>query len=362
LVLSFVDATLVLGIGETVEEVSDSGFLTTVTTMSASRIGDDSLLQVYPEGIRHIRYDGRVNEWKTPSKTLITHCAVNEQQVAIALSNGELVYFELDRSGQLNEYTERVEMSSQVTALALAPVPDGQQTARFMALGLDDQTVRIISLDPNSCLQPLSMQALPGVAASLCFVQIAGLAGEPASLSLSSGLDNGVLVRTRVDTVTGMGGHASYPAKGCSEGGGGPGLGVGSALELLKVEQIHALAVGLLAADLSDTRTRYLGSRSVKLFAVRVSGAPAVLALSSKPWLSYRFQARGLTMLAGCSVCVSDAGGGPLGLWVCCRSRCVPSRSPTRRWSMPRPSPRSNALRGWRRLPATRFGCWLWRS
>lgn len=46
LVLSFIDKTLVLGIGETVEEVKDSGFLEDVPTLSASRIGDDSLLQV----------------------------------------------------------------------------------------------------------------------------------------------------------------------------------------------------------------------------------------------------------------------------------------------------------------------------
>ena len=114
IVLSFVDATLVLGIGETVEEVSDSGFLGSVPTLSASRLGDDALLQIHPEGIRHIRYDGRVNEWKAPGKNTVTHSAVNGRQVAVALSNGELVYFELDRTGNLNEYTERVEMTSQV--------------------------------------------------------------------------------------------------------------------------------------------------------------------------------------------------------------------------------------------------------
>ena len=114
MVLSFTDATLVLGIGETVEEVTDSGFLGTVPTLWACRIGDDALLQIHAAGIRHIRHDARVNEWKAPGDTTITHCAVNERQVAIALSNGELVYFELDRTGQLNEYTERVEMTSQV--------------------------------------------------------------------------------------------------------------------------------------------------------------------------------------------------------------------------------------------------------
>lgn len=38
-------------------------------------------LQVYPEGIRHIRADKRVNEWKAPGKKVIVKCAVNQRQV-----------------------------------------------------------------------------------------------------------------------------------------------------------------------------------------------------------------------------------------------------------------------------------------
>ena len=54
------------------------------------------ILQIYPDGIRHIRSDKRVNEWKTPGKKNIVKCAVNQRQVVIALSGGELVYFEMD--------------------------------------------------------------------------------------------------------------------------------------------------------------------------------------------------------------------------------------------------------------------------
>ena len=59
-------------------------------------LGDDALVQVYPEGIRHIRADKRVNEWKAPGKKTVMNCAVNRRQVVIALSGGELVYFEMD--------------------------------------------------------------------------------------------------------------------------------------------------------------------------------------------------------------------------------------------------------------------------
>lgn len=46
IIVSFVNATLVLSIGETVEEVSDSGFLGTTPSLCASLLGDDSLMQV----------------------------------------------------------------------------------------------------------------------------------------------------------------------------------------------------------------------------------------------------------------------------------------------------------------------------
>lgn len=46
IIVSFVNATLVLSIGETVEEVTDSGFLGTTPTLSCSQLGDDALVQV----------------------------------------------------------------------------------------------------------------------------------------------------------------------------------------------------------------------------------------------------------------------------------------------------------------------------
>lgn len=80
IVVSFANATLVLSIGETVEEVSDSGFLDTTPSLAVSLLGEDSLMQVHPNGIRHIRADGRINEWKTPGKK--NNCESGLQQIA----------------------------------------------------------------------------------------------------------------------------------------------------------------------------------------------------------------------------------------------------------------------------------------
>lgn len=73
-------------------------------------------------------------------------------QVVIALTGRELVYFEMDPSGQLNEYTERKEMTADIICMALGPVPANEQRSRFLAVGLADNTVRIISLDPSVSL------------------------------------------------------------------------------------------------------------------------------------------------------------------------------------------------------------------
>ncbi|UYV63982.1 SF3B3 [Cordylochernes scorpioides] len=251
IIVSFVNATLVLSIGETVEEVTDSGFLGTTPTLSCAQIGDDALVQIYPDGIRHIRADKRVNEWKTPGKKTIAKCAVNQRQVVIALTGGELVYFEMDPSGQINEYTDRKEMPSDVICMALASVPTGEQRSRFLALGLADNTVRMISLDPVDCLSQLSMQGLPAPPESLAIVEMGATGGgdvpQSSALYLNIGLQNGVLLRIVLDQVTG---------------------------------------------DLFDTRTRYLGNRAVKLFKVRMQSSDAVLAMSSRSWLSYYYQNR----------------------------------------------------------------------
>ncbi|KAL0361880.1 UNVERIFIED_CONTAM: Spliceosome-associated protein A [Sesamum radiatum] len=234
----------------TVEEVSDSGFLDTTPSLAVSLIGDDSLMQVHPSGIRHIREDGRINEWRTPGKRTIVKVGSNRLQVVIALSGGELIYFEVDMTGQLME-VEKHEMSGDIACLDIAPVPEGRQRSRFLAVGSYDNTIRILSLDPDDCMQVLSLQSVSSPPESLLFLEVqASVGGEdgadhPASLFLNAGLQNGVLFRTVVDMVTGQ---------------------------------------------LSDARSRFLGLRAPKLFSVIVRGRRAMLCLSSRPWLGYIHQ------------------------------------------------------------------------
>lgn len=96
------------------------------------------------------------------------------------------------------------------------------------------------------------MQGLPTAAESLCIVEMGATESENTAagggiLYLNIGLNNGVLFRVVLDPVTG---------------------------------------------ELSDTRTRYLGASPVKLFRVAMQGGDAVLAVSSRSWLSYMYQSR----------------------------------------------------------------------
>lgn len=238
---------MVLSIGETVEEVTDTGVLVSTPTLYMGQLGEDALVQIYPLGIRHIGADRRVSEWKSPAGKTIVCGTSNSRQVSVAISSGEIVYFELDSFGNLNEFQDHKKMESQITSIALSPIPEGRQRARFLSIGCGDNTVRVLSLDPNKCLESVSMQALSAPAESLAMIEMLDPTTSITSLYLNMGLSNGVLLRTTIDTVTGL---------------------------------------------LTDTRVRFLGPKAVKVFPVLIAGASGVLALSTKPWLSYNYQSR----------------------------------------------------------------------
>ncbi|KAK4058796.1 pre-mRNA-splicing factor rse1 [Microbotryomycetes sp. JL221] len=249
IVLSFTNGTLVLSIGETIEEVSDSGFISSSPTLGVQQIGDDALIQVYPKGIRHILSDKRVNEWTVGPGQSIVSATTNQRQVVVALSTDELVYFELDLDGQLNEYQERKQMDAKVLTMSLADVPEGRQRMPYLAVGCEDSTVSIVTLDPDRCLDTISLQALTATPSSIVMAEILDTSIDKyhKTLFVNIGLSSGVLLRTVLDAVGGT---------------------------------------------LTDTRLKFLGSRPIQLTRVPINGQPAILALSSRSWLNYSYQNR----------------------------------------------------------------------
>ncbi|KAI9692634.1 MAG: pre-mRNA-splicing factor rse1 [Bogoriella megaspora] len=242
IVLSFTNSSLVLTVGETVEEASDTGFLDKGTpTLAVQLIGDDLLVQVHPRGIRYILSNGAVRDWKAPQHRTVVAASTNEQQIAVALSSGEIIYFEADADGAVHESSDKFQSDGTVTCLSLGEVPPGRLRSGFLAIGSDDSTVRILSLDPEEPMITKSLQALSASPISLLMMPMEDSSGG-TTLYLHIGLYNGLYLRTMVDETTG---------------------------------------------ELEHTRVRFLGGRPVKLTRVTIKERSALLALSTRPWLAY---------------------------------------------------------------------------
>jgi len=218
-----------------------------------------------------------VDEWQCPPGTTIVAATTNKRQVVIALSTAELVYFELDPENNLSEYQDKKSLPGNATAVSIAEVPEGRRRTSYLvssqrdcsdptehqAVGCDNQTVHIISLEPDSTLETLSLQvsnrllkfecqayfrqALTAPPSSICLAEIfdTSIDKNRNTLFLNIGLVNGVLLRTVVDPVDG---------------------------------------------SLSDTRLRFLGAKPPKLVRSTVQGMPSVMAFSSRTWLLYTYQ------------------------------------------------------------------------
>jgi len=249
IVVSFLNATMVLSIGETVEEVADSGFAKNQPTISASLLGTNFLCQVYKDAVRLIGSDdpSRALEWNAPKNENIIHCAQNGRQICVALTGGTLVHFELNNYNQLTEVAKKTGVP-EVTALALEPVPVNRVKARYLAVGCVDGSVRLLCLDSE---EPLEEKTLI-------------MMGE----------------RERVTSIL-------FKRLDTPEAGSKLFIYVGT-----KTGNCARLVVDDNTGKLSDRRTRYLGSREVKLFLIQIRGLPAVLALSSRCWVTYYFQGR----------------------------------------------------------------------
>lgn len=246
IVVSFADSTVILQVGETVEEATGTGLLETRASMMVGQLFDGSFIQIHEGGVRQVRPDRRINEWNAPCRILLA--SVNSRQAVVALENHSIVYFEADSVGVLLERKSLADLPDAISSIALGPVPLERQRSRFLAVGSEDLTVRILSCDPDECLEPLSLQALASRAVSLLITDAHHHDGDETAvgLALDVGLENGVLARLKLDHNTGA---------------------------------------------LTDARTHYLGTLPVKLSVItsEVTGE-AILAMSSRPWMGFNHQ------------------------------------------------------------------------
>ncbi|OAL04964.1 hypothetical protein IQ06DRAFT_302084 [Phaeosphaeriaceae sp. SRC1lsM3a] len=266
IVLCLHSRTLVLKIGDDVEEASNTGFLAETNTLGVQQFGEDCIIQIHPKGIRHIQgihfpnddavaSHASLTDWQPPAHRTIVACATNNRQVAIALSSGQILYFECDSDGSLAMAEEEIALDSTINCLAMPDVPEGSVRAFFMAVGCSDQTVRIFNLSPDmegNILRSISVQALTSPPSDLTINLMSDKSPRGYSQFLHIGLRSGVYIRSVLDEMTG---------------------------------------------DIGDTRRRFLGPEPIKFAKVTVAGEPAILAMTSRPWLGYTHPRTGVLQL-----------------------------------------------------------------
>jgi splicing factor 3B subunit 3 len=255
-------STLVLRIADEVVNATNTGFILESTTLGVQQWGDDCILQIHPNGIRHIQglqfsndndeaTAGDWNDWPAPQNSTIVACASNTRQVAVATSTGEIYYFECDVDGSLSVAEETISLPKAVKCMAIPDVPEGNLRAYFMAVGCDDQTIRVFNLTRDmegNLLTSISVQGLSARPTDLTINYMMDKSPHGSTQYLHIGLENGVYIRSGLDDMTG---------------------------------------------EIGDTRKRFLGPGAVTFARVTAGNkepgnqAPAVLAMCASPWLAY---------------------------------------------------------------------------
>lgn len=137
-------------------------------------------------------------------------------------------------------------MNSDILCMAMSSTNSGQHKAKFLAVGLIDNTIRILSLDSNDYFVNRFVQQLPACIESVLISKMESAVheenAENSTMYIHVGLQNGGLYWWEMNSTNGT---------------------------------------------LSNARSRYLGLKPVKLFRLSVHNSHAILAISNKPWLNY---------------------------------------------------------------------------
>ena len=177
IIVSFEGSSLILRVGETIEEMSDSPFISNAATLYASLLFDDSYIQVIESEVRHIKKNSAgqytVSLWKPSGLRRIRCVTANKRQIAVGLTGGDLILFELDEAGTLIECSSK-SLHVEITCLTLQQVREGRTRASFLAVGGLDNVVRIFAIDKDKQLKQQSTQLLPAEATpeSVCLATL----------------------------------------------------------------------------------------------------------------------------------------------------------------------------------------------
>lgn len=252
MVFSFDDATLILEIGDSIEEVNDSGIVDNKSTISLQQMGENNIVQVTHDAIYFINTETKdVIEWNSMNeigKNIIVATA-NREQLVVGLSDGLLVYFSINGEGELIEFSRHINANTLinepgnkliVTGLSILELPEDKKRTKLLAVALSDNSLCIVNIDENKLFTLLSRQNLSFEPVSIVLSHL--INDGLSQLYLHVGLKRGILFRINVDYLTG---------------------------------------------SLSDTRVRLIGSDPVYLNKIVLNNKPMVLVISDKIWISF---------------------------------------------------------------------------
>ncbi|AQZ12723.1 RSE1 (YML049C) [Zygosaccharomyces parabailii] len=210
LFLSYSKSTMILKTEEgTMEQLppDESSFKVKADkTVFVGIMGNKSVIQVCENEMRQITTPSQSNqferklEWYPPAGIRVIAAASTRSQLVIALSNGEVAYFEMDTesgSDSLHELQNRIEFNEDITGVAMLP----GLRSDFLAVGNKESTIKILSLkksDVDDFLEVVSIQALMAPVSDLKLIRI------QRELQLHVGLENGVYLRSKLNGLDGQ--------------------------------------------------------------------------------------------------------------------------------------------------------------
>eukprot|EP00762_Andalucia_godoyi_P006418 ANDGO_02882.mRNA.1 Pre-mRNA-splicing factor rse1 len=169
IVVTFADSTIVLEVGETVEQTSNHKFIEEQTTIACHKLLN-GVLQVTATGLRIIWNDSSVYSWTVPAGSQISHATGCGLQVLVTTTAQTMFVFDVDHVSNVVSriLSHRLEQQSIVSCLALGPSAPGKRKSLYGCVGFADGTVRTMTLQdiefsvvsrvalPNQC-DPVSL-------------------------------------------------------------------------------------------------------------------------------------------------------------------------------------------------------------
>lgn len=203
LFLAFARSTMILQIENgTIEElkITNNPFnIEGDKLIYVAAVGNRSIIQVCGNELRQVisNQDGFTCnlKWFPPAGIRIISATSSETQLSLALSNNEIVYFEIS-SDSLHELQDRIEFDESISCISMVK----SQRSDFLAVGTNDSTVKLISLKRSQMDEFMEIISMQTVLAPVTDVRLT----LDRELELHVGLQNGVYCRSRINSHDGQ--------------------------------------------------------------------------------------------------------------------------------------------------------------